>query len=88
MAQPKLIDPTRIVNMTGRAATDLVPGKDGVANVGAEDWTAQSAQFIPKGTLIRVTGYGDGKIQVTVATQEGPEPPKSNEPSPAPPSSP
>src|SRR3989475_98948 len=88
MAQPKLIDPTRIVNMTGRAATDLVPGKDGVANVGAEDWTAQSDQFIPKGTLIRVTGYGDGKIQVTVATPEGPEPPKSNEPSPAPPSSP
>src|SRR3989442_364437 len=88
MAQPKLIDPTRIVNMTGRAATDLVPGKDGVANVGAEDWTAQSDQFIPKGTLIRVTGYGDGKIQVTVATPEGPEPPKSNEPSAAPPSSP
>jgi len=88
MAQPKLIDPTRIVNMTGRAATDLVPGKDGVANVGAEDWTAQSDRFIPKGTLIRVTGYGDGKIQVTVATPEGPEPPKSNEPSAAPPSSP
>jgi len=88
MAQPKLIDPTRIVNMTGRAATDLVPGKDGVANVGAEDWTAQSDQFIAKGTLIRVTGYGDGKIQVTVATPEGPEPPKSSEPSAAPPSSP
>src|SRR5947208_7721991 len=35
MAQPKLIDPGRIVNMTGRASTDLVPGKDGVANVGA-----------------------------------------------------
>src|SRR5437867_1327961 len=88
MAQPKLIDPTRIVNMTGRAATDLVPGKDGVANVGAEDWTAQSDQFIAKGTLIRVTGYGDGKIQVTISTPEGPEPPKSNDPSAAPPSSP
>ncbi|HYT17046.1 MAG TPA: NfeD family protein [Thermoplasmata archaeon] len=88
MAQPKLIDPSRIVNMTGRATTDLVPGKDGVANVGAEDWTALSNQFIPKGSLIRVTGYGDGKIQVTVATPGGPEPPKSNEPSAAPPSSP
>lgn len=88
MAQPKLIDPGRIVNMTGRATTDLAPGKDGVANVGAEDWTAQADQFIPKGALIRVTGYGDGKIQVTMATAGGPEPPKSNEPSAAPPSSP
>src|SRR5205823_208348 len=54
LAQPKLIDPSRIVNMTGRAATDLVPGKDGVANVGAEDFTAQSDEFIAKGSLIRV----------------------------------
>jgi membrane-bound serine protease (ClpP class) len=88
MAQPKLIDPSRIVSMTGRATTDLVPGKDGVANVGAEDWTALSDQFIPKGSLILVTGYGDGKIQVSIATPGGPEPPKSNEPSAAPPSSP
>src|SRR5712691_8269568 len=88
MAQPKLIDPGRIVNMTGRATTDLVPGQDGVANVGAEEWTAQSDQVIPKGSLIRVTGYSDGKIQVTIATTGGPEPPKSNEPSAAPPSSP
>ena len=87
MAQPKLIDPGKIVNMTGRATTDLVPGKDGVANVGAEEWTAQSDQFIPQGSLVLVTGYGDGKIQVTIA----PPPPasaSSNEPSAAPPSSP
>jgi membrane-bound serine protease (ClpP class) len=87
MAQPKIIDPGKIVNMTGRATTDLVPGKDGVANVGAEEWTAQSDQFIPKGSLVLVTGYGDGKIQVTIA----PPPPasaSSNEPSAAPPSSP
>jgi len=87
MAQPKLVDPGKIVNMTGRATTDLVPGKDGVANVGAEEWTAQSDQFIPQGSLVLVTGYGDGKIQVTVA----PPPPasaSSNEPSAAPPSSP
>ena len=87
MAQPKLIDPGKIVNMTGRATTDLVPGKDGVANVGAEEWTALSDQFIPKGSLVLVIGYGDGKIQVTIA----PPPPasaSSNEPSAAPPSSP
>jgi len=87
MAQPKLVDPGKIVNMTGRATTDLVPGKDGVANVGAEEWTAQSDQFIPQGSLVLVTGYGDGKIQVTIA----PPPPasaSSNEPSAAPPSSP
>ena len=87
MAQPKLIDPGRIVNMTGRATTDLVPGKDGVANVGAEDWTAQSDRFIPKGSLIRVTGYADGKVQVTVDSPGEPGPPKSNEPSATPPSS-
>ncbi len=88
MAQPKLIDPSRIVNMTGRATTDLVPGKDGVANVGAEDWTAVSDQFIPKGSVVLVTAVSDGKIQVTTATPGGPEPPKSSEPSAAPPSSP
>src|SRR5207245_7581032 len=49
MAQPKLLYPGRIVNMTGRASTDLVPGKDGVANVGAEDWTAVSSELSPKG---------------------------------------
>ena len=86
MAQPKLIDPGRIINMTGRATTDLVPGKDGVANVGAEDWTAQSDRFIPKGSLIRVTGYADGKVQVTVDSPGEPGPPKSSEPSATPPS--
>src|SRR5947209_10010674 len=87
MAQPKLIDPERIVNMTGRASTDLVPGKDGVANVGAEDWTAVSDEFIPKGTVVRVTAVADGKIQVTTVTP-GPEPSKSSEPSATPPTSP
>jgi membrane-bound serine protease (ClpP class) len=88
LAQPKLIDPSRIVNMTGRAATDLVPGKDGVANVGAEDFTAQADEFIPKGSLIRVTGYTDGKIQVTTVPPSGSEPQKSGDPSAAPPSTP
>ncbi len=87
MAQPKLIDPGRIVNMTGRASTDLVPGKDGVANVGAEDWTAVSDQFIPKGSVVRVMAVADGKIQVTAATPE-PEPTKSGEPSSTPPTTP
>ena len=88
MAQPKLIDPGRIVNMTGRAATDLVPGKDGVANVGAEDFTAQSDQFIPKGALIRVTGYADGKVQVTPVGLSDSAPSKSGDASTAPPSTP
>jgi membrane-bound serine protease (ClpP class) len=88
MAQPKLIDPGKIVNMTGRATTDLVPGKDGVANVGAEDYTAQSETFIPKGSLIRVTGYGEGKIQVTIASDLPSSASNPNDPSAAPPSSP
>ena len=87
MAQPKLIDPGRIVNMTGRASTDLVPGKDGVANVGAEDWTAVSDEFIPKGSVVRVTAVTDGKIQVTTVAP-GPEPSKSSEPSATPPTTP
>ncbi len=87
MAQPKLIDPGRIINMTGRASTDLVPGQDGVANVGAEDWTAVSDQFIPKGSVVRVTAVADGKIQVTALTPE-PEPTKSGEPSATPPTTP
>src|SRR5438552_4200957 len=87
MAQPKLIDPGRIVNMTGRASTDLVPGKDGVANVGGEDWTAVSDQLIPKGSVVRVMAVADGKIQVTAATPE-PEPTKSGEPSSTPPTTP
>ncbi|HVG36449.1 MAG TPA: NfeD family protein, partial [Thermoplasmata archaeon] len=80
-------DSGRIVNMTGRASTDLVPGKDGVANVAAEDWTAVSDQFIPKGSVVRVTAVADGKIQVTTATPE-PEPSKSSGPSATPPASP
>ena len=88
LAQPKLIDPSRIVNMTGRAATDLVPGKDGVANVGAEDFTAQSDEFIAKGSLIRVTGYQDGKVRVATVSASPPEPAKSGDPSTAPPSTP
>jgi membrane-bound serine protease (ClpP class) len=88
MAQPKLIDPSRILNMTGRASTDLVPGKDGVANVGAEDFTAQSSEFIPKGSLIRVIGYADGKVQVATVPAPESEPSKSGDPSAAPPSTP
>jgi len=85
LAQPKLIDPSRIVNMTGRAATDLVPGKE---NVGAEDFTAQSDEFIAKGSLIRVTGYQDGKVRVATVSPSPPEPAKSGDPSTAPPSTP
>src|SRR6267378_4390129 len=88
MAQPKLIDPSRILNTTGRASTDLVPGKDGVANVGAEDFTAQSSEFIPKGSLIRVIGYADGKVQVATVPAPESEPSKSGDPSAAPPSTP
>jgi membrane-bound serine protease (ClpP class) len=88
MAQPKLIDPSRILNMTGRASTDLVPGKDGVANIGAEDFTALSSEFIPKGSLIRVTGYADGKVQVVTVPAPESEPSKSGDPSAAPPSAP
>ena len=64
MRQPKLLDPKLVVNKTGRAATDLVPGKDGMANIGAEDFTAVADEPIPKGTLIRVKAYEDGKVRV------------------------
>jgi membrane-bound serine protease (ClpP class) len=86
MAQPKLVDPSRIVNATGRATTDLLPGRDGVCNVGAEDWTARSDRFIAKGTLIRVIGYEDGKLRVIPAATGGTDPAATGESSPAPPS--
>jgi membrane-bound ClpP family serine protease len=64
MSQPKLVDPTLVVNKTGSASTDILPGMDGVANVSAEDWTAVSDEPIEKGTPIRVKSYEDGKVRV------------------------
>ncbi len=64
MRQPKLIDPGLIVNKTGRATTDIGPGREGVANVSAEDWTAVSDESIEKGTWVQVTSYAEGKVHV------------------------
>ena len=64
LRQPKLVDPKLIVDKTGRAATDLVPGRDGVVNVGSEDWTAVSDEPIAKGATVRVKAYEDGKVRV------------------------
>ena len=81
MRQPKLLDPKLVVNKTGRAATDLVPGKDGMANIGAEDFTAVADEPIPKGTLIRVKAYEDGKVRVEKIPPAGnARPPGSEEP--------
>jgi membrane-bound serine protease (ClpP class) len=75
--QPKLIDPTLIVNKTGRASTDIAPGKEGVANVGAEDWTAVADEPIEKGSWITVTSYAEGKVHVRKAPPPGTEPRES-----------
>ncbi len=64
MAQPKLVDPSLIVGKTGRAMTDIAPGQDGVANVGAEDWTATADEPIERGSLVRVKSYSDGKVHL------------------------
>lgn len=64
MREPKLVDPTLIIGKTGRAMTDIVPGKDGVANVSAEDWTATSDEPIEKGSVVRVKSYEDGKVHL------------------------
>lgn len=64
MAQPKLVDPTLIVGKTGRAMTDVLPGKDGVANVDAEEWTATADEPIEKGSPVRVKSYADGKVHL------------------------
>jgi len=69
-----------IVNMTGRASTDLVPRQDGVANVGPRTGRRGRINSIPKGSVVRVTAVADGKILVTTVTP-GPEPSKSSEPS-------
>jgi membrane-bound serine protease (ClpP class) len=80
MRQPKLVDPGRVVNMTGRAVTDVSPDKDGVVNVGAEEWTATSDALVEKGSLIRVTAYSEGRVHVEKArlSAEAPAPPKSD----------
>ncbi len=75
--QPKLIDPTLVVNKTGRAATDIAPGKDGVANVGSEDWTAVADEPIEKGAEITVTSYSEGKVHVRKPPAPGKEPRES-----------
>ena len=73
MRQPKLIDPGLIVNKTGRATTDISPGRDGVANVGSEDWTAVSDESIEKGAWVQVTSYAEGKVHVRRAPAPGVE---------------
>src|SRR3989449_11576229 len=79
MRQPKLIDPGLIVNKTGRATTDINPGRDGVANVGSEDWTAVSDESIEKGAWVQVTSYAEGKVHVRKAPAPGVEPRESPE---------
>ena len=79
MRQPKLIDPGLIVNKTGRATTDINPGRDGVANVGSEDWTAVSDESIEKGAWVQVTSYAEGKVHVRKAPATGVEPRESPE---------
>jgi membrane-bound serine protease (ClpP class) len=79
MRQPKLIDPGLIVNKTGRATTDIGPGREGVANVGAEDWTAVSDESIEKGAWVQVTSYAEGKVHVRRAPSPGTEPRESPE---------
>jgi len=79
MRQPKLIDPGLIVNKTGRATTDISPGRDGVANVGSEDWTAVSDESIEKGAWVQVTSYAEGKVHVRRAPATGVEPRESPE---------
>ena len=71
MAEPKLVDPTLIVGKTGRAMTDILPGKDGVANVSAEDWTATADEPIEKGSLVRVKSYSDGRVHLERAPPAG-----------------
>ncbi len=79
MGQPKLVDPGRVVNMTGRATTDIGPDRQGVANVAAEDWTAVSDEAIEKGAWVQVTSYEEGKVHVRKAPAPGTEPKGSAE---------
>jgi len=64
MNKPKLIDPTRVVGMNGRAVTDIAPGKAGVCNVNSEDWTCFSDTYIQRGSEISVAEYSEGRLKV------------------------
>ncbi len=64
MRAPAKVGPERIVGKNGVAKTDIIPGKEGVANVLSEDWTAISDEIIKAGEKITVLEYSEGKIRV------------------------
>jgi len=67
MRKPKMIDYSRLEGREGTALTEIYPGRPGVCNVAAEDWTCFSDTVIPKGARIRVVKYMDGKLKVEEA---------------------
>ncbi len=67
MESPKLVGPHRAIGATGRAVTDIVPGRGGICNVLSEEWTCTSEGFVSKGSYIRVIEYSDGRLKVEEA---------------------
>lgn len=64
MKSPAKVGPERIIGKNGVAKTDIIPGKEGVANVLSEDWTAISDEIIKAGEKVTVLEYNEGKIKV------------------------
>jgi hypothetical protein len=64
MRAPAKVGTERIIGKNGVAKTDIIPGKEGVANVLSEDWTATSDETIKAGEKLVVLEYNEGKIKV------------------------
>jgi membrane-bound serine protease (ClpP class) len=54
--RPRHFDMDRMVCKEGTMKSDLLLNGRGVANIGSEEWTVESAEAIPKGTRIKVKG--------------------------------
>lgn len=59
-----IMDVSKLMNKTGFALSEISPEKSGVVNVEAEEWTAESDEFIPKGSKIKVIGIRKNILKV------------------------
>lgn len=50
----KVFDTSLLLNKIGYALTEITPENPGVVNVEAEEWTAESNSYIPKGSKVKV----------------------------------
>jgi membrane-bound serine protease (ClpP class) len=60
----KVYDISLILNKIGYAVTEISPDNPGVVNVEAEEWTAESDSYIPKGSKVKVVEVKGNVLKV------------------------